>query len=107
MQPSCTPKERASQKFGRIDESFLHDYKLDEDVLDSIQFLLGNCGNHVWSGNIEEHGKKIFKLTDKDNDGKISINEVRMEYDKANMKLHSARNIDTKSPANAKRPRCR
>ena len=38
--------------------------------------------------------RKIFKLTDKDNDGKISINEVRLEYNKANMKLHSARNID-------------
>ena len=31
--------ERASQKFGRIDESFLHDYKLDEDgLIHSIPF---------------------------------------------------------------------
>ena len=55
---------------------------------------MGNCGYYVWSGNIQKYGKKIFKLTDKDNDGKISINEVRLEYKKANMKLHSARNID-------------
>ena len=86
--------ERASQKFDRIDESFLHDYKLDEDGLIPFNSFWETVATMYGQGISKNTARKIFKLTDKDNDGKISINEVRMEYNKANMKLHIARNID-------------
>ena len=86
--------ERATQKFGRIDESFLHDYHVDDDGL--IPFdAFWETVNGIYGKQISKTtARKIFDLTDDDGDGKISINELRESYDKANMKLHSARVID-------------
>ena len=50
--------ERASQKFGRIDESFLHDYKLDEDGLIPFNSFWETVATMYGQGISEEHGKK-------------------------------------------------